>query len=66
MPMDLKTKKYQNKIYYLTEDGQKRLPYIEYLEEVYGIVNRDKVLSAKVVDSYDKIISLKKKHNILK
>lgn len=42
------------------------LETLNILEEVYKIVNRDKELSAKVVDSYDKIISLKKKHNILK
>lgn len=42
------------------------LETLNILKEVYEIVKKDNNLSTKVNDSYNKIISLKKKHNILK
>lgn len=44
MPYDLKTQNYNNKVYFLTHDGQKKLPYLEYLEEVYGVKANKKII----------------------
>lgn len=44
MPLDIVTNNYKNKKYYLSNDKNKKLPYLTYLEEVYGVEADKKII----------------------